>query len=91
MRLLSLFVDFALSPLAGKQILDLGALLPSIAALSQSLPAAHVVGKKTHSNSFDILQVLQEDDANRIKVLQTCLELRKNAFVINRLPAAQHD
>lgn len=69
MRLLSLFVDFALNPLEGKQVWDLGALLPAIAALSQDLPAHHSVAKnKTHSNSFDILQVLQEDDANRIKV-----------------------
>ena len=74
MRLLSLFVDFALSPLAGKQILDLGALLPAIAAVSHSLPPVHAVGRKIHSNSFDMLQVLQEDDANRIKVsLQSCL------------------
>ena len=49
---------------------DLGALLPAIASLSQGLPAPHAVGKKqTHSNSFQILQVLHEDDANRIKVL----------------------
>ena len=69
MRLLGLFVDFALNPLEGKQIWDLGALLPAIAALSQDLPAHQAVGKKKiHSNSFDILQVLQEDDANRIKV-----------------------
>ena len=69
MRLLSLFVDFALNPLEGKQVWDLGALLPAIASLSQGLPATHVIGKKkTHSNSFDILQVIQEDDANRIKV-----------------------
>lgn len=69
MRLLSLFVDFALNPLEGKQVWDLGALLPAIAALSQDLPAHHAVAKNTaHSNSFDILQVMQEDDANRIKV-----------------------
>ena len=69
MRLLSLFVDFALYPLDGKQVWDLAALLPAIASLSQGLPAQHAVGKKnTHSNSFDILHVLQEDDANRIKV-----------------------
>ena len=82
MRLLSLFVDFALSPLNGKQVWDLGALLPAIASLSQGLPAPHAVGKKkTHSKSFDILQVLQEDDANRIKVsnhayLQVCPAVR---------------
>lgn len=69
MRLLSLFVDFALNPLEGKQVWDLGALLPAIAALSQDLPAHHAVANnKAHSNSFDILQVLQEEDANRIKV-----------------------
>lgn len=69
MRLLSVFVDFALNPLEGKQVWDLGALLPAIAALSQDLPAHHAVSKnKAHSNSFDILQVLQEDDANKIKV-----------------------
>ena len=69
MRLLSLFVDFALNPLEGKQVWDLGALLPAIAALSQDLPARHAVAKnKPHSNSFDILQVMQEDDANKIKV-----------------------
>ncbi len=69
MRLLSLFVDFALNPLEGKQVWDLGALLPAIASLSQGLPATHAISKKkTHSNSFDILQVIQEDDANRIKV-----------------------
>lgn len=69
MRLLGLFVDFALNPLEGKQVWDLGALLPAIAALSQDLPAHQAVGKKKiHSNSFDILQVSQEDDANRIKV-----------------------
>ena len=72
MRLLSLFVDFALSPLAGKEILDLGALLPAIAEVSHSLPPVHAVGRKTHSNSFDMLQVLQEDDANRIKVWHCC-------------------
>ena len=72
MRLLSLFVDFALNPLEGKQVWDLGALLPAIASLSQGLPAIHAIGKKkTHSNSFDILQVVQEDDANRIKVSNT--------------------
>jgi hypothetical protein len=72
MRLLSLFVDFALNPLEGKQVWDLGALLPAIASLSQGLPAPHAIGKKkTHSNSFDILQVIQEDDANRIKVSET--------------------
>ena len=69
MRLLSLFVDFALNPLEGKQVWDLGALLPAIASLSLGLPATHAIGKKkSHSNSFDILQVIQEDDANRIKV-----------------------
>ena len=69
MRLLSLFVDFALNPLEGKQVRDLGALLPAIAALSQDLPARHAVAShKAHSNSFDILRVLQEEDANRIKV-----------------------
>ena len=74
MRLLSLFVDFALNPLEGKQVWDLGALLPAIASLSQGLPATHAIGKKkTHSNSFDILQVIQEDDANRIKVGKTLL------------------
>ena len=72
MRLLSLFVDFALNPLEGKQVWDLGALLPAIASLSQGLPAIHAIGKKkTHSNSFAILQVIQEDDANRIKVSNT--------------------
>lgn len=71
MRLLSLFVDFALNPLEGKQVWDLGALLPAIASLSQGLPATHAIGKKkTHSNSFDILQVIQEDDANRIKMFR---------------------
>ena len=69
MRLLSLFVDFALNPLEGKQVWDLGALLPAIASLSQGLPA--IGKKKTHSNSFDILQVIQEDDANKIKVSRT--------------------
>ncbi|KAL3141037.1 hypothetical protein ABBQ32_005551 [Trebouxia sp. C0010 RCD-2024] len=71
MRLLGLFVDFALNPLEGKQVWDLGALLPAIAALSQDLPAHQAVGKKKiHSNSFDILQVSQEDDANRIKMFR---------------------
>lgn len=77
MRLLSLFVDFALNPLEGKQVWDLGALLPAIAALSQDLPAHHAVANnKAHSNSFDILQVLQEEDANRIKV-----EYTKQGFI----------
>lgn len=72
MRLLSLFVGIALNPLDGKQVWDLGALLPAIASLSHDLPAHHAVGKRsTHSSSFDILQVLQEDDANRVKV--SCL------------------
>ena len=67
MRLLSLFVDFALSLLQGKQIWDLGALLPAIASLSHGLPSHHVLGKKAAHSSFDVLQVLQEDDANRVK------------------------
>ena len=77
MRLLSLFVDFALNPLESKQVWDLGALLPAIASLSRDLPGRHAIGKKsTHSNSFDILQVLQEDDANRIKVQASCYSIK---------------
>ncbi|KAA6416579.1 MAG: phosphatidylinositol 4-kinase alpha-like, partial [Trebouxia sp. A1-2] len=54
-----------------ENVWDLGALLPAIASLSQGLPATHAIGKrKTHSNSFDILQVIQEDDANRIKMFR---------------------
>lgn len=65
MRLLGLFADFALNPLEGRQVWDLGALLPAIAALSQDLPAHHAVGKK---KPHSILPVLLEEDANRIKV-----------------------
>lgn len=69
MRLLSLFVDFALNPLTGKQIWDLGALLPAIASLSQGLHTSHVLSKKKPSaSSFDLLQAHQDDDPNRIKV-----------------------
>ena len=69
MRLLSLFVDFALNPMTGKQIWDLGALLPAIASLSQTLQLPHAVAqKKVSGHSFEALQLHQDDDPNRIKV-----------------------
>ena len=69
MRLLSLFVDFALHPMTGKQIWDLGALLPAIASLSHTLQMPHAVAqKKVSGHSFEALQLHQDDDPNRIKV-----------------------
>ena len=84
MRLLSLFVDFALSPLAGKKIWDLGALLPAIATLSQSLHTPHALAqKKASGHSFEALQMHQDDDPNRIKVRSYChMVLRSSAVAI---------
>ena len=67
MRLLSLFVDFALNPLGSKQIWDLGALLPAIASLSPGLQTSHVLSKRKASvSSFDMLH---DEDPNKVKVL----------------------
>lgn len=68
-RLLSLFVEFALHPMTGKQIWDLGALLPAIACISLTLQTPHVLAqKKASGHSFEALQLHQDDDPNRIKV-----------------------
>lgn len=73
MRLLSLFVDFALQPMAGKQIWDLGALLPAIASISLTLQTPHVLAqKKASGHSFGALQMHQDEDPNRIKVSSMC-------------------